>query len=347
MLEVEQVRRMRLAAHGLVPPLGLGPGATVARAVALQGQDLPAALRATGLRAGQDVDGVRAAFDRGELVRSWPMRGTLFVTTPDWLAGLLQLTGERTARQMARRRGELGLDDATVERAAGVAAERIADGPVGRAEMLALWQAAGIETAGGPGYHLIVLLAVRGLWHWGPFVEGEQCLVATPARATEADPDRVLADVVAGYVRAHGPVTAEDAAWWLKLPLGQVRRALARCPGLAEVEVADSGSPHLVDQALLDGLGDLPATSGSVLLLPAFDEYYLGYQRRDLVASAAMQQAVVPGGNGVFRPLVVVDGRVVGTWGRGRAGAELRDLVEPLPTSHRRAVEEALAAVVP
>lgn len=344
MLEVEEVRRLRLAAHGLSPVLGLGPARVVDRAVALQGQDLPAVLQAVALRAGTDAAGVRAAFDRGELVRSWPMRGTLFATTPRWLAGLLSLTAERTERDMARRRQQLGLDEATVERAGAVARERLAGGPVGRAELLGLWQAAGIETSGGPGYHLVVLHAVRSLCHWGPFVDGEQCLVATQPGAAAGDPERVLADVVAGYVRARGPVTVADVAWWLKLPKGQVRRALAACDGLAEVEVADVASPYLVEQAQLDARGGL-LSAGGVHLLPAFDEYYLGYQDRGLVASPEMQAAVVPGGNGVFRPLVVVDGRVVATWRRGRGGGELTHLVEQLPTARRTEVERALAAV--
>ena len=106
-LEVEQVRRLRLAAHGLAPGLGLDPAGVLDRAVALQGQDLLAVLRAIALRSRRDVDEVRGAFDRCELVRGWPMRGTLFATTPGRLAGLLGLTAERTERQMARRRVEL------------------------------------------------------------------------------------------------------------------------------------------------------------------------------------------------------------------------------------------------
>lgn len=349
MLEVEDVRRLRLAAHGLSPALGLDPAAVVDRAVALQGQDLQAVLQAVALRAGTDTDEVRAAFDRGELVRSWPMRGTLFATTPRWLAGLLSLTAARIERDMARRRTQLGLDEAAVERAGEVARERLAAGPVGRAELLGLWQAAGIETSGGPGYHLVVLHALRSLCHWGPFVDGEQCLVASATGEAVGDPEQVLADVVAGYVRARGPVTVEDVAWWLKLPKGQVRRALADSGDLAEVEVAEvevagAGSTYLVEQAQLDALADLPP-AGGVHLLPAFDEYYLGYQGRDLVASPEMQAAVVPGGNGVFRPLVVVDGRVVATWRRGRSGGELTHLVEQLPKPRLAEVERALAAV--
>jgi hypothetical protein len=321
MLAIEDVLRLRLAAQGLVPGPGLGPTAIVERAVAMQGQDLSAVLQAIALRARADVEEVRAAFDGGALVRSWPMRGTLFATTPRWLAALLSLTSDRIEREMARRRADLGLDQAAVDRSWSVAAERIADGPVPRAELLALWEAAGLEVAAGPGYHLIVLHAILGRWHWGPFIGGEQCLVATPVGDPVTDPDEVLAEVAAGYVRSHGPVTVDDLAWWTKLPKGQVRRALTRCEGLAEQEVEGEAASYLVEETQLAGLPELPPLGGEVILLPAFDEYYLGYQRRDLMASPPMQQSVVPGKNGVFRPVVVLDGRVVATWRRGRGGA--------------------------
>lgn len=332
-----------MAAQGLTGSLGLDPGGVVGRAVALQGQDLPAVLQAIAVRSGAEVDEVRAAFDRGELVRSWPMRGTLFATTPDWLERLLALTGERTVKEMARRRQQLGIDDEVLERSADVARERLSDGPVSRSEILSLWEQSGVPTKGGPGYHLIVFHAVQRLWHWGPFVDGDQCLVATPPQPPVEDVDVALAEVTAGYVRARGPVTSDDVAWWLKLPKGQVRRALAQCDGIAEVAVEGEDATYLIDERQLEALEGLPRSDGEVLLLPAFDEYYLGYQRRHLVATESMQQAVVPGSNGVFRPLIVLDGQVVGTWKKGRGGGEVTHLVDGLTAGQRKEVERQVA----
>ncbi|HJB62167.1 MAG TPA: hypothetical protein H9769_00490, partial [Candidatus Microbacterium pullistercoris] len=67
---------------------------------------------------------------------------------------------------------------------------------------------------------------------------------------------------------------------------------------------------------------------------------------RSLTASDAMLTALVPGNNGVFRPAVVVDGVTVGTW-RGRAKgrpAPTFELVEKVPATTRRRIDEALAA---
>src|SRR5690554_489874 len=181
----------------------LTPAEVVRRAVALQGQDLPAVLRAIAIRStdGTTLADVRAAFDSGELVRSWPMRGTLFATTPEHLATLLHFTGERLHRAATRRRADLGLVDDVVNTARETLLGALEDRSLTRQEVLALWNDAGIATAGGRGYHLIAHFAIAGFVHWGPFTKTgtEQLLTLSPAR-TPVDAEAALAEVIHGYV---------------------------------------------------------------------------------------------------------------------------------------------------
>lgn len=311
----------------------LTPAGVVDRAVALQGQDLPAVLRAIALRsaAGTTVDDVRGAFDRGELVRSWPARGTLFATTPAHLRDLLSVTAERIHRSTFRRRAQLGLDDETLARARDIALPHL---PLVRSRLLEMWTENGIDAAGGRGYHLIFHHAVAGTWHWGAFHEGEQLLTATDPLPASTDP---LPRLVHGLVEARGPITTDDLAWWLKLPKGDVRRAAADA-NLSEIAV--DGAPAWVANDVAD-----PGGTG-IAFVPAFDEWILGYQDRSLTASTDMQRALVPGGNGVFRPAVLVDGVTVGTWiGRAKARKDPAfELVEKVPSATKRRIAAALAA---
>jgi hypothetical protein len=66
-----------------------------------------------------------------------------------------------------------------------------------------------------------------------------------------------------------------------------------------------------------------------VHLLPGFDEYLLGYTDRSAPLSPAHANAIVPGGNGVFRSTVVVDGEVVGVWRRERASQRVVVTLDP------------------
>ncbi len=77
-----EVALLRLVAHGLAPDGPRDPAAPVRHLLALQGQDLPGALRSVALRCGRDTAAVADAFDAGHVVRTWPMRGTLHVVTP-------------------------------------------------------------------------------------------------------------------------------------------------------------------------------------------------------------------------------------------------------------------------
>ena len=116
-----------------------------------------------------------------------------------------------------------------------------------------------------------------------------------------------------------------DFAWWSGLTLTDARMAHAAVGDAvtafdAERYVAaDAGWPA-------DPAAAAPRATGK-LALAAFDEYFLGYTDRTAVCDPEFAGRVIPGGNGVFQPILVSGGRVVGTWKRkpgGRAGAGIR-----------------------
>lgn len=86
----------------------------------------------------------------------------------------------------------------------------------------------------------------------------------------------------------------------------------------------DGVSYHVAPKTL-----DAAAPVGRVHLLPGFDEYLLGYQDRTAVLAPEHSQAIVPGGNGVFKPTIVAGGAVVGTWWRAAKAGEI--VVEAAP----------------
>jgi len=73
-------------------------------------------------------------------------------------------------------------------------------------------------------------------------------------------------------------------------------------------------------------------------LLPGFDEYLLGYTERGAVLAREYAEQIAPGGNGIFRPMLVMGGEVRGTWRRTvkKKGVEMR--LEPFGA---QAVDEA------
>ncbi|MBC7441744.1 MAG: winged helix DNA-binding domain-containing protein [Ramlibacter sp.] len=184
------VRRMRLSCQGLSGPGLPNPGAVLRRMLALQAQDYRTGLGVIGVRSpGLSVKDVEQAIDSAEIVRSWPLRGTLHLVAAPDLRGLPGLTAPRVLAGMRTRRAQLGLDEAAIEGAREVALESLSGGrELTRAGFLAELEVHGMSTAGQRGYHLIANLALTGTLCWGRHAGGLQ--VARP-HVSEIDVDGV------------------------------------------------------------------------------------------------------------------------------------------------------------
>ena len=100
---------LRLAAQLITPGERATPGRVVRSMLAMQGQDLAGARWSVGLRGhGLTDHEVGAAFDAGDIVRSWPMRGTLHVVAAEDIGWMLELMAPRVIAATATRRAQLG-----------------------------------------------------------------------------------------------------------------------------------------------------------------------------------------------------------------------------------------------
>jgi hypothetical protein len=319
-----EVGLLRLVAQGLAGERAATPVAAVRRLTAAQGQDHPGSLISVALRtAARSRAEVTGALDRGEVVRSWPMRGTLHLTAAEDLPWMLDLLGERALAGVAKRRAALGLGDDDVARACAAVAAALSGGRrLTRAELLAAIEAGGVAVTGQRGYHLLWFAAQTGHSCLGPTADGEQLFVSlaewVPA-PRRLDREEALAELAARFFAGHGPATVHDLARWSGLTVRDARAGLAAArPQLGSLTV--EGTAHFLDPTVPDRLAACREEARGTFLLPGFDEFVLGYGDRSAVLDPAFATRIVPGGNGMFLPTVVVDGRVVGTWrfeGRG------------------------------
>lgn len=311
---------LRLVAQRVAGPRCATPGDAVRWLTAVQAQDLRAALAAVALRTAAGArEAVEAALAAGEVVRSWPMRGTLHLVPAEDLPWLLELTAVRAVARAARRRAQLELDDATIERARKVAVAALAGGGrLRRADLLAAWQEAGVVTAGQRGYHLLAHLSQTGTLCLGPMDGREQLFVLVdewipkPRRLAR---EEALGELALRYFRSRGPATRADFARWTGLSAADVRTAVETArPGLDRLEL--DGVEYLLDPATPTRLDACRDEAADLFLLPAFDEMVIGYADRTATLPARYADRVVPGGNGVFQPTIVYGGQIVGTWRR-------------------------------
>jgi hypothetical protein len=319
-ISTTELLRCRLRSQALVR-LGTGtvrsPVAAADRLFALQGQDSPGVLWSLGLRSGARRSDVVAAFDSGELVRSWPFRGTLHVIAARDLPWVLALTGRRTLASAAKRHRDLGLDDGTVGKARTVAVAALEGGrSVSRRGLFDAFAQNGISTDGQRGSHLLWSLCLTGTLVLGPFDGDDQQIVLLDewVRAHRSlAGDEALVEIVVRYLAGRGPATEADIASWTKLPLGVVRQGLGEA-GDQLVRLDCGDTTYVAHEAALEAVST--SRPRTVLLLPGFDELLLGYADRRASLPPAHAPSTVPGGNGMFRSTGVARGRVVGLWSR-------------------------------
>jgi len=139
--------------------------------------------------------------------------------------------------------------------------------------------------------------------------------------------DEAYAKLTHRYLSAYGPATPEDQAAWSGLPLSKIRAAWHRIADhLMEIKFAGSAAWMLKTCAVW--LDELPVHTPIVRLLPRFDIYLLGYQKRDLAVQSQNAKRINAGG-GIIRPTVLVDGRVLGMWKSKREKNHMGVVVEP------------------
>src|SRR5690349_12620470 len=132
---------------------------------AMQAQDMASGLWSLGVRlpAFTAAD-VTAALERGEAIRTWPMRGTVHLVPSADAHWMLELMGVRALAGAAKRRATIGLSEDIAERGVEVLGAALAGGKrMTRAECMAALAGAGVQVAGQQGYHLLWYASQKGV----------------------------------------------------------------------------------------------------------------------------------------------------------------------------------------
>lgn len=344
--------RLRLVSQRLIGDSAATPAETVRFMLAMQAQDGPGAKWSIGLRAAGVTDAaVDAAIERAEIVRSWPLRGTLHLTAAEDLGWLLELTNPRMESTAARRRALLGLDDKTVGKAQDAARAALEPGiPLTRGELLEVIGRSDPTIDQQRGYHLLWNLACAKIHCFGPNRGKENTFVSFTKwipKPRVLPRDQAVAELVLRYFRSHGPATVHDLVAWSKLTIADIKQGIGAA-GQALVAREVEGERYWMAAGVEDAASALPAprTGASAHALPGFDEYLLGYRDRGAVLDAQYAKLVCPGNNGIFMPTLVFDGRVLGTWKQARKRTGLTLTASPFANKLSRAERAAFQAAV-
>ncbi|MEU8625651.1 winged helix DNA-binding domain-containing protein [Streptomyces sp. NPDC048669] len=304
------------------------------RCLAVQAQDARSA--ALGIRARgsglTEADVHQALGAARTVVRGWFMRGTLYLVPARDAVWLRELLAPQLLRRSERRYRELGLGPAELALGERVITEALADGPLTRDQLAARMNGAGLQASGQVPFHLVRRSALLGTACFGPVREDGSATYALAKDwlSDSAGPSGAdaVGELLRRYLEAHGPATVADFATWSGLGLPAVRPVWKRllAAGVAEPCRVDGRDEYALPAGAPSGL----EPTGDVRLLPAYDNYLLGFADRRLSVEPEHARMVWPGG-GQISPTAVVDGLVRGVWRRDRTRAVALDLFDAAP----------------
>lgn len=282
---------------------------------AMQAQDYNMAKWAIGIRLPGSTDpSIEEAFRKGEIIRTHLLRPTWHLVSSSDIYWILELTAPHIKPLLRSRHKQLELSETIINKSKTVI-EKVLEGGnhFTREELMFHLQNVHISTEGQRAAHLLLICELDGMICSGAVQEKKQTYTLLEERVLKPlsiSREEALAELARRYFTSHGPATIQDFIWWSGLPVKDAKNGL---------EIVKSGFISAkADQQTLwftDSISENSILSESVHLLPAYDEFIISYRDRSASILAENHKKAVSE-NGLFRPIIVVNGQVTGTWKR-------------------------------
>lgn len=325
-----QVAALRLERQGLVERTTADRLVDVVRelvgvhAQVMSAAELQIAVRTDGLHASDVRD---ALWESRSLVKVWAFRQTLHLLAPDDLVDFVDAAASLERWHSPAWLRYFGLEEAEVEALIEAVGASLSDRPMTRVELVEavtarLGRPELVEHMLTGWGTFLAPAAQRGHLVFGPsdgrnvaFVSPSAWLRRPVGRGADgaAESDAALARLVRRYLAAFpGASRQMIARWWGGGRISAVNRALARIQEeVVEVDVEETRG--LVRDEDLDALVAAAPPRG-LRLLPGFDPFTNELPRRTEPLLANERHDAVHRTAGWVSPVVLVDGRVAGTW---------------------------------
>lgn len=280
---------------------------------ALQAQDFPMSRWAIGIRLTNSTElTINKAINEAKIIRTHVLRPTWHIVCADDLRWMLALTAPRIRASMKSRHRDLELNN-TVLKKTNKLIEKALNGSnhLTRDDLVAVFQNAKIATDDNRAAHILMNAELDGLIGSGITRNKKHTYALLDERIRKSQTishEEALARLAGRYFSSHGPATLQDFTWWSGLSAKDARDALEM--------IKSNLTNETVDQKVFwfPEANNIASPSG-VYLLPAYDEFVIGYTDRSATLPRRHEGAVLSR-NGIFWPVVVVNGRIEGTWKR-------------------------------
>jgi hypothetical protein len=320
------------------------PKALVGWMGAMQAQDYAMCKWAVGLRLpGTTLATVNTALDKGQILRTHILRPTWHLVSAADLHWMLALAAPQLLPKMKLPNKELELTEPIYKKTNAIIEKALTGKKhLSREALSALFAKAKIATDQNRLSHIMMRAELDGLVCSGPEENKKQTYALLEERVKKSagtvSREQALEKLAELYFTSRCPATLEDFTWWSGLSARDARTAMA--------SVANRFCPEKVGEQtfLLPNDFTLPrGKKSTVHLCPAFDEFIIGYKDRTAVLPKEHHKKAISN-NGLFWPVVLVNGMAQGLWKRTIQGGKLiitPELFQPLSKESKAEMTQA------
>jgi hypothetical protein len=312
---------------------------------AMQAQDFNMAKWAVGIRLPECTDRqVEEAFNSGDILRTHVLRPTWHFVAPENIRWMLPLSAGRIKSSAKSRDRELEITEALYGKTNRIIQKALEGNKHLTREALGKeLERAKITVNAARLVHFMMRAETDGIICSGALQGKTQTYALLDDRVPQTQPihrEEALAKLAHMYFTSHSPATLPDFVWWSGLSQAEAQKGLEAVKSNFVAETVDGQTCWIANPS-----GFRPKAGESVHLLPAFDEYIISYKDRKAAVTPENHGKAISS-NGIFHPVIIVNGQVTGRWKKSTAKAKpvLFDFFEQPDAPVRNKVEQAADA---
>jgi hypothetical protein len=314
-MKVADILRIRLHNQQLSGANFKTPKEVVSWMGVMQAQEYVISKWAIGIRLPQSTEKrIDKSLDKGEILRTHLLRPTWHYVAAEDIHWMLVLSAPQQKAAMKFREKFLGLTPATYNKSNKIIEKVLSTGEhLTRKELVAILEKEKIDAKNERGGHLLFRAEIEGIICSG-IQKGKEITYALLAERVKGGKsyshEEALAKLAHRFFTSHGPATVQDFIWWSGLSITEGKKALELVKNEFESETIGETAYWFAP-----GIEIPDQKKSSCFLLPAFDEFIIGYADRTMLKTGELKNKSLFE-SGLFKTVILVNGKAIGNWKR-------------------------------
>ena len=300
---------------------------------ALQAQDFAMSKWAIGLRMNAITESaVEAAINKGDIIRTHALRPTWHLVAADDVYWMLELTAPAIKARMKTNDKKLEITEALYKKTNKIIEKALEKSQLSRDELMQELEKKKIVITENRSSHFLMHAELDGIICSGKVNNNKHsyALLSERVKMKKAfTKEEALHELAVRYFQSHGPAKVSDFMWWSGLTGKAAANAVATF-GKSFIKESFRKETYWLKSDAKPAIN-----KNKIALLPAYDEYIISYNDRNAIVENEAAKKVISS-NGIFWPVILINGKVAGKWSRKITNDEVKinaDFFASVPAS--------------